>query len=164
MLTRSGTQRDNWANLLFSLPATLTKGSLLPNKGLRTELIKSHNLSEPEESISDSQGDKGGGWRRCCLKLHVFRMLCFSAHYLILGHDGCPVSCAISFSVLENKREKMSKRDYMEIWNLFNAWLFAYIWPRPVSCKLPRIFNGSQGNPSFDFITLAFLNHFNCSN
>lgn len=68
------------------------------------------------------------------------------------------------FLFLKTKEKKMSKRDYMEIWILFNAWLFAYIWPRPVSHKLPRIFNGSQENPSFDFITRAFLNHFNCSN
>jgi hypothetical protein len=47
---------------------------------------------------------------------------------------------------------------------LFNAWLFAYIWPGPVAYKLPRIFDGSQENSRFDFITLAFLNHFNCSN
>lgn len=91
---------------------------------------------------------------------------CWVLMYIISSLDlnWCSVACAISFSILENKWKKMSKRDYMEIWILFNAWLFAYIWPRPVSYKLPRIFNGSQENSSFDFITLAFLNHFNCSN
>lgn len=59
MLARSGTIRDNNPYLLFSLPTTLTNGSLLSNKGFRTALINSCDLSEPEKkSISDSQGDR----------------------------------------------------------------------------------------------------------
>lgn len=59
MLARSGTIRDNNPYLLFSLPTTLTNGSLLSNKGFRTALINSCDLSEPEKKVSQIVRETG---------------------------------------------------------------------------------------------------------
>lgn len=57
----------------------------------------------------------------------------------------------------------MSNRDYMAISNLWNTWLFAYIWPGPVGYKPPSAFNSSQETSSSS-TALTFLCHSNCSN
>ena len=79
--------------------------------------------------------------------------------------DLCSVALTLSFCVFGNKRKKdVQKRLLGDLKKLFNAWLFAYIWPRPVGHNLPSILNGSQGTPSVGSTAMTFLYHFNCSN
>lgn len=73
------------------------------------------------------------------------------------------MALALSLCVFGPKRKKMSKRDYVEIGGLFNAWLFACIWLRPVWHKLPSILNGSQESPGFGSAATTSLSHVNCS-
>ena len=64
----------------------------------------------------------------------------------------------------KQKKKDVQERLLGDLKKFFNAWLFAYIWPRPVWQNLPSILNGSQETPSFSSTAMTFLYHFNCSN
>lgn len=113
-------------------------------------------------------------WRRlpqvqvaCYTGLHLPRVLDLDPHY-VTPEQRKMIYAQWHWLFLSVFLETKEKRCPREItWRfeiLFNAWLFAYIWPRPVWHKLPSILNGSQETLSFISTAMTFLYHFNCFN